>query len=120
MTQVEKAPERPNGSSAVMLTFAGLAAAFGVASCCALPLFLSGAGFGVAWLVGIATFAEPLRGMLIAAAAVCLVGGGVLLWRQRPAVCAPGAICARPPVRALTVVGLLAGAVLLYLGYVYV
>jgi len=58
---------------------------------------------------------------LLLTAAICLVGGAVLLWRQRrtPALRAPGGICTKPAVRGLTTVGLLAGFVLLYLGYVY-
>ena len=120
MAEAERSTDRPNGSGAVLLTAAGLAAAFGVASCCALPVLLSGMGVGVAWLAGVAAVAEPLRSILIVAAAACLVGGGVLLWRQRSTICAPGSICARPAVRGLTVIGLTTGAILLYLGYVYV
>ncbi len=83
-------------------------------------MLLSGVELGATWLAGIATFAQPLRGVLIVAAVVCLIGGGVSLWRQCAAGCVPGAVCARPPMRALTVVGLLAGATLLYFEYVYV
>jgi mercuric ion transport protein len=114
-------PDQPAcGASAVLLTLAGLAAAFGVASCCGLPFLLATLGLGTAWLGGFALLAVPHRVFLLAAAAVCLVGAAVLLWRQRSAVaCAPGAICARPAVRSITVIGLLVGAVLLYLGYAY-
>lgn len=115
------AADRPAaGSGAVLLTLGGLAAAFGAASCCALPFLLATAGLGTAWLGGIALLAAPHRTFLLAAAALCLVGGAVLLWRQRAAVaCAPGAVCSRPAVRGLTAVGLLLGSVLLYLGYAY-
>lgn len=110
-----------HGSGAVLLTVGGLAAAFAVASCCGLPFILATLGLGTAWLYGVAVFAAPHRAGLLAAAAICLVGGTVLLWRQRQvlASCAPGGVCTKPTVRALTTVGLLAGFVLLYLGYAY-
>ena len=55
------------------------------------------------------TAARPTRGT-----------GAVLLWRQRMAVvCAPGGVCSHPAIRNLTLVSLLAGLVLLYLGYAY-
>lgn len=113
--------DRPTrGAGAVLLTLGGLAAAFGAVSCCALPLLLATAGLGTAWLAGIALLAAPHRGFLIAAAVVCLAGGVVLLWRQRPmAACASNAICTRPAVRSLTAGGLLLGLTLLYLGYSY-
>ncbi|MGH7040929.1 MAG: mercuric transporter MerT family protein [Acetobacteraceae bacterium] len=109
------------GSGAVLLTAGGLAAAFAVASCCGLPFILATLGLGTAWLYDVAILAAPHRAALLAAAAICLVGGAVLLWRQRQssASCASGGVCTKPAVRALTTVGLLAGFVLLYLGYAY-
>src|SRR4051812_35378057 len=70
------------GTGPVLLTLAGLAAAFGVASCCALPLLLATAGLGTAWLTSIALLSEPHRAFLLGAAGICLVSGGVLLWWQ--------------------------------------
>ena len=108
------------GSGAVLLTAGGLAAAFAVASCCGLPFLLATAGLGTAWLTSTALFAAPYRSFLLTAATVCLAGGVVLWWRQqRQAVCVPGAFCARPVVKGLTLVGLLAGFALLYLGYTF-
>ena len=109
------------GSGAVLLTAGGLAAAFAVASCCGLPFIFATLGLGTAWLYGVAVLAAPHRVVLLAAAPICLVGGAVLLWRQRqlPASCVSGGVCNKPAVRALTTVGLLAGFVLLYLGYAY-
>lgn len=119
--RLERSRHGASGSGPVLLTVAGIAAAFGVASCCALPMLLAGLGAGTLWLGAIAAFAGPHRDLLLGAAAACLVGGAVLFWRQsRPGACAPDAVCARPPVRALTLVGLLAGLALLYLGYVHV
>jgi mercuric ion transport protein len=97
-----------------------LAAAFGVASCCGLPFLLATAGLSTAWLTGLALFAAPHRSFLLVAAAVCLAGGAVLLWRQQQrAVYMPGVVCARPAVRGLTLTGLVLGLALLYLGYSY-
>lgn len=109
------------GSSAVLLTASGLAAAFAVALCCGLPFILATFGLGTAWLYGVAVLAAPHRLALLAAAAVCLAGGAVLLWHQHrtAALCSPDSICTKPAVRGLTTAGLLAGFVLLYLGYAY-
>lgn len=115
------AADRPtSGAGPVLLTLGGLAAAFGVASCCALPLLLTTVGLGTAWLGGIALLAAPHRPILLAVAALCLLGAAVLFWRQRKVVVrATGAICSRPAVSGMTVVGLLLGLVLLTLGCAY-
>lgn len=107
------------GTTAALLTLGGVAAALGAASCCALPLLLAPLGLGTAWLGVVALLAAPHQGLLLAVAAVCLLGGAVLLWRQRAATaaCVPGAVCVRPAVRGLTAAGLLLGSVLLALGY---
>jgi len=107
------------GFGAVLLALGGIVAAFGVASCCGLPLTLATLGLGTAWLGGFAVLAAPHRLGLLAAATACLVTAAVLLWRQRAAACAPGAICTRPAIRGVTAFGLLVGFALLYLGYAY-
>ena len=109
------------GSGAVLLTASGFAAAFAVASCCGLPFILATLGLGTAWLYGVAVLAAPHRVALLAAAAICLAGGAVLLWRQRrtAVLCSPGSVCTKPAVRGLTMIGLMVGFVLLYLGYAY-
>ncbi len=110
----------PLGGS--LLTLGGVAAAFGVASCCALPLLLASFGLGTAWLAGVAMVAVPYRNLLLAASALALLGGAVLLWRQQQAAasCAPGGKCAPQIVRVLNLLGLLIGASLLWAGYTYV
>jgi mercuric ion transport protein len=115
-----RVPRRPV-SGAELLTFGGLAAAFGLASCCALPLLLTTLGLGTAWLTGVAVMAEPHRGVLLAIGALCLLGGAVLLWRQQRAAttCGPDGACTPPWVRAATLVGLLIGVGLLWAGYTY-
>jgi mercuric ion transport protein len=116
MSELPSHPTR--GAGPVLLTVGGLAAAFGVASCCGLPLMMAGLGMGTAWLGGVAVMAGPYRVLLLAAATLSLCAAAILLWRQRVA-CAPGSICARPAVRAVTLAGLVVGLVLLYLGYAY-
>ena len=116
------AANRPSrGLGGVLLTLAGLGAAFGVASCCALPILFAAAGLGAAWLGGVAELAAPYRVPLLAISAASLAGGGIELWRQRKSsYCSPGAVCARPAVRRASALGLLLGLVLLFLGYTYV
>ena len=64
----EHAPLRDTG--ALMLAAGGLAAAFGAASCCALPLLLGSLGLSSAWLVAVAWLAVPHRIALLIAASV--------------------------------------------------
>ena len=111
----------PNASGSALLTLGGLAAAFGLAACCALPLLLVSLGLGTAWLGRIASVAAPIRSLLLVFAAIALVGGAILLWRQQryAATCGPNGVCTPPALRALTLVGLIAGVVLLIAGYYY-
>jgi len=109
-------------TGALLLAAGGFAAAFGAASCCALPLLLGSLGLGSAWLLALAWVAAPHRIALLAIAIVCLVsGGGVLLWRRRRmAACAHGvASCARPATTVLVTSVLSLGVVLVVLGFLY-
>src|SRR5712671_2983378 len=97
MSQASETPSamkaRENG--ALLLAAGGLAAAFGAASCCALPLLLGSVGLGSAWLVTVAWLAAPHRIALLIAAVVFLVGGGgTFLWRRRRA-CTTGVSLSR-------------------------
>ena len=111
----------PPGAAPAAATGAGVAAAFAAAACCALPVLVAGAGLGTAWLGTIASVTSPYRNVLLALAAVSLAAGAILLWRQQRVarICVPGGVCASPATRLLTLVGLLAGFVLLWLGYSY-
>ena len=127
MTETSFVDERPPAAApmaswSALLTLGGVAAAFGVAACCALPLLLVSLGLGTAWLGGIASIAAPIRSLLLVFAALALVGGAILLWRQQrqAATCGPDGVCTPPVVRLLTLVGLILGAVLLIAGYLYV
>lgn len=121
-TRSFKTAARARGSGAVLLTAGGVAAAFAVASCCGLPFILATLGLGTAWLYGVAALAAPHRAVLLATAVSLLLGGAVLLWRQHrtAAVCTPGAVCTKPAIQGLTTAALIAGLVLLYLGYAFV
>ncbi len=126
MTEVSSVDGRPpaappKASGSALLTFGGLAAAFGVAACCALPLLLVSLGFGTAWLGGIASLAAPIRSLLLLFAALALAGGAILLWRQQrhAATCGPNGVCTPPAVRVLTLIGLIVGVALLIAGYLY-
>ena len=109
------------GSGTVLFTLGGLAAAFGLASCCALPLLFTTLGLSTAWLGGPALLAAPHREPLPVIGALCLAGGAILLWRQQrtAATCGPNGVCMPPAVRALTLAGLLIGVLLLWAGYAY-
>lgn len=106
-------------NGAVLLTAGGLVTAFGAAACCGLPLVLAGLGLGSAWLIAPASWAFPYLTLLLVTAPLFLAGGAVLLWRQSRSTCTSKAICARPAIRVATIIGLLLGTALLYLGYAY-
>lgn len=122
MSEPPSSASAPKGLGSASLTFGGIAAAFGVASCCGLPIVLASLGIGSAWLVGIAMAAQPYRGPLLAIGALCLLGGATLLLRQQIAAtrCGPGETCTSLSMRRATLVGLLIGGALLWLGYHYV
>jgi mercuric ion transport protein len=108
-------------AGATLLAAGGLAAAFGAASCCALPMLLGSFGLGSAWLIAVAWLAAPYRLMLLGLAVICLgAAGGLLLWRRRSAaVCAVGAGSARAAITAVIVGQLALGVVLTVLGFLY-
>ena len=115
-------PKPPGETGAILLTATGLAAAFGAASCCALPVLLGSVGLGSAWLGSLALIAGPYRAVLLAAAVVCLVsGGGLLLWGRRVATaCAPGSACGRSAATGLITGALtLLGAILTVFGFIF-
>jgi mercuric ion transport protein len=124
MTDDAHAPPPPAQASpaSLLLSVGGLATAFGAAACCGLPMLLAGAGLGTAWIGGIATVAAPHRTLLLILSALFLMGGAAALWRQLLAVraCRVDGACATPAARLLVLAGLLAGAALFVIGYLYV
>lgn len=90
-----------------VLAAAGLAAGFGAAACCVLPLGLAALGLGGAWFGMLALFFGPYRVPLIAAGLVCLgLALGRLYWPR------PRRGCARPAGPALKAGLCLAAALL--------
>lgn len=89
----------------------GIAAAFGVASCCALPMLLGAIGLGGLASALFSPAFIPFQTDLTLAAVVCIVAGGVLLWQRRS--------CVWRRARIATVLGLVIGAGLLALGIIY-
>jgi mercuric ion transport protein len=116
-------PERGTirDTGATLLAADGLAAAFGAASCCALPMLLGSLGLASAWLGGLALLAGPYRPVFLTTAVIGLIGGGLLFWRGRSAVIrAPGAGASRRPMTTAFLTGALSlGAVLTVLGFVF-
>ena len=97
-TQAKEPPTsrvlQSDGHNTAKAVFAvgGLLAAFGVASCCALPVALSLLGISAASLVGIGYLAAPYQQELFYAAIACLSIAALLMFRRRRApICAPGA-----------------------------
>lgn len=114
--------DRNERRGAMVLTIGGVASAFGVAACCALPILFATAGIGTAWLAGIAMVSLPYRNSLMIVSLVSLLVSAALLWRmQRNAArCGPDAICTPRWLRLSLLAGLLIGASLLVAGYMYV
>ena len=116
-------PERATVSDAgaTLLAAGGLAAAFGAASCCALPMLLGSLGLAGAWLGSLALLAGPYHPIFLAAAVVGLAGGGLLFWRGRSVVaCTPGAAaCVQPRTAGFVLGALSLGAVLTVLGFIF-
>lgn len=85
-----------------VLAAGGLLAAFGMASCCALPIALSMLGIGAASLVGIGYLATPYQRELLLAAALCLAAVAFLSWRQWQARVAGSCVIAPTRIQRLT------------------
>jgi mercuric ion transport protein len=118
MSEKSEAPRaiKADENGALLLAAGGLAAAFGAASCCALPLLLGAIGLGGAGLSGIALLAAPYQPWLLLAATACVLVGGGLLWLSRAAACPPGAR-EGPGLRLVTTLTLTLAAILALLGY---
>jgi len=87
----------PHDTAKMLFATGGLLAAFGVASCCALPIALSLLGLSAASLVGVGYLAAQYQQELFCGAVILLAGAAIVMWRQRRALaCQPGSACARP------------------------
>lgn len=114
-------PEAPSSLKSGLLTAGGLAAAFGAAACCALPMLLATFGIGSAWLAGIAYYTAPHEAWLLPVSVVMLaVGAIVMIWQQRQARrCAVSAPCTPAWVKYTNMGALALGAALVWIGYTY-
>lgn len=102
-------------TGAVALVVGGIASAFALATCCALPFF-----FGSAALVfaPIAILSEPHSQLLTALSAMGLIGS-VAVTAQAPKACKQNAVCARRWFRWSIVIAAVAGFALLLLAKLY-
>jgi mercuric ion transport protein len=90
-------PETGKDIAKTLFAAGGLVAAFGVASCCALPVALSLLGISAASLVGIGFLAARYQQELFWAAVISLAAAAFVMWRQRRLrASGSGAACARP------------------------
>jgi mercuric ion transport protein len=105
---MEPTGSRIQRAATPLLTLGGIGASFGLAACCASPLYLATLGVGTAWLGDIGIYAEFHRPVFFIVATVGLVGGAVLLWLQRKTM--PRLLF------WLTISGLLLGLVFMFLG----
>lgn len=102
-------------AGAIALLAGGVASAFALATCCAIPFF-----FGSAALVfaPIAVASEPHNQLLTAISAVGLVGS-VGVAARAPKHCEPNSVCARPGFRWSIFAAALIGFILLVLAKAY-
>jgi mercuric ion transport protein len=98
----------------VALAASGVAAAFGAASCCAIPMLLGGLGLGSLGSAVFMPILGPYQHDLLGAATVCLLASGGFLWRRDLCACQ-----ATRMTTAATLIGLMLGGALLALGLAY-
>lgn len=91
-----------DNSSQRVVAAGGILGAIAASSCCILPLVLTVAGIGGAWMANLRALA-PFQPVFIAAT-VALLGYGFYLvyWKPKRA-CADGAVCVRPVVSSTIV-----------------
>ena len=79
------------------VTAGALTAAFGVATCCALPLVLAIFGLGTATsLTKIGTWVAPYKGLVSVVAGIGIASGFLLSYRPRQDQCGGVDACATP------------------------
>lgn len=118
--KVDPIPPTAGGTGVALLAVGGATAAFGAATCCALPVVLGSLGLGSAWLFWLQTLAGPHRTFFLAMGTICLAGATALLVRQGlvASACASRTACKpNSPLRSLTGAGLALGSALLVLAY---
>jgi mercuric ion transport protein len=106
------------GRATLYFTLVGLAAAFALASICALPQVLGAMGFGSSCIEGVGDMAGPHRTLLLYLSGVNLAIGGVMLWfeQQRVHESFTTNMAAPVTIRVVTFLALTLGEVLLLAG----
>lgn len=110
--------DRAKSTSAIALVTGGIASAFALAACCAIPFALAGLGLGSAWLAPIVSASQPRASVLTAISVLALAASVVLVWRS-PNHCEPGSLCAHPAFRWSVTAAAMVGAILLALSKIY-
>ena len=105
-------------TGALALVTGGIASAFSLAACCALPLLLAGAGLGSAWLAPVASASQPHAPVLTTVALLAPAGAVGLVWRASGR-CRRGSLCGRRAFRLAVTGAAAVGALLLVLSKIY-
>ena len=105
-------------TGAVALVTGGIASAFCLAACCAIPFLLAGMGLGSAWLAPVVSASQPHSGILTAFSLVALGSSVALVWRASGR-CEPGSLCSRPAFRWTVTGAAVLGLILLVLSKIY-
>lgn len=105
-------------SGAIALVISGLASAFALAACCALPILLAGAGLSAYWLAPVAAFGLQFTTALTFLAVLSLAGAAFIVLRSAKTY-APVDLCARPWFRVVIVVAAIVGIILLIASKLY-
>jgi mercuric ion transport protein len=102
------------------VTAGALTAAFGVATCCALPLALATVGLGTATaMTTIGAWVAPYEGLVSLIAGIGIAYGFMLAYRPRQDPCGGGSACATP-VHAWAMKAMLWLALILLIGAIVV
>jgi len=105
-------------TAAIALVGGGIASAFALAACCAVPILLAGIGIGAAGLAPIVAATQP-HSTLITALSVLGLAGGAGVVARAPKHCDPGSVCARPWFRWSIIAAAVVGGALLVLSKIY-
>lgn len=110
--------DKVKSGGAIALAGSGVASAFALAACCAIPILFAGLGLGASWLSPVVSATLPYTELLTAFSAAALAGSVFLVVRAGR-TCQPGDLCARPAFRWTVITAAAIGAVLLALSKIY-
>ena len=105
-------------NGAIALAASGIASAFALAACCALPMLLVGAGLSPYWLAPFGTVGVQFRFPHTVLAVACLAGAAFIVFKSAK-TCEPGDLCARPWFRGSIIVAAVIGSGLLIASKLY-